>query len=111
MNQKKDAEKTELRAITARVKPEEYELLREYAESQQASLNAVVSEAIAQYGAKIRRRRVMAEVRDLQRRILEECGVGTDSVLLIREAREERADQLDAASSPVGRAPKGGPES
>lgn len=110
VRRKKDAGEAGLRAVTVRVKPEEYELLRRYAESQQASLNAVISEAIAQYGARIRRRQWMAEVKGLQRRIREECGIGSDSVELIREAREERADQLDAASStPVGE-PEGGPK-
>lgn len=111
MNQSKDSEKAVLRAITVRIKTEEYELLREYAEAQQLSLNAVVSEALAQFGARIRRRQWMAEVKDLQRRIHDECGVGADSVALIREAREERDDQLHTACSPTERKPEGGPES
>jgi predicted HicB family RNase H-like nuclease len=102
--------KSELRAVTVRIKPEDYKLLAEYAESRQVSLNTVISEVIAQYGARIRRRQVMADVKDLQRRIREECGVGSDSVELIREAREERADQLDAASSKPVREPEGGPK-
>lgn len=99
-----------LKPVTIRVSPEDYALLKEYADARQVSLNTVVTEAIAQYGAKIQRRRAIERMEDLQRRIRETNGVGTDSVELLRELREERAEHLasgDAVTAEKSRGERG----
>lgn len=108
MARKKMQREAESKAITVRVKPEEYEIIKKYADAKNASLNTVVCEAIAQYGTRIRRRQVMEDVKDLQRRIRERFGVGTDSAAMIREAREERAEQLESSLCPAKEEPDGG---
>lgn len=96
-----------LRPVTIRVNPEDYALLKEYADARQVSLNTVVSEAIAQYGAKIQRRRAIERMEDLQRRIRETHGAGTDSVELLRELREERAEHIASGNAEEAEKPGG----
>lgn len=83
-----------LKPITIRIRPEDYTLLREHAEAERTSLNTVVSEAIAQYGLRIRREQAFRRIEVLQRQIRDAHGVGSDSVELLRELREERAEHL-----------------
>ena len=78
------------RAITVRLPSKDYSLLKEYADAKGTSLNAVVSEAIAQYEARIERERAIARLEALQEQMRSAHEVSTDSVSILRELREGR---------------------
>ena len=91
MNHDRGSSKSINKPVTVRIRQADYMLLRKYADSRNASLNSVVSEAIAQYGAKIEREQAILRIQALQRRLRNAHGVGADSVGLLREMREGRA--------------------
>lgn len=90
MVRKPDAGKPDPQPITVRLEPADYSLLKEYAASQNTSLNAVVAEAVAQYNAKLGRQRAVDRITAFQRRLQESRPVGLDSVELLREMRDGR---------------------
>ena len=87
VNQKDDTYK----AITVRIAKEEYERLRKYAASRHTSLNSVVAEAIAQYGAKQERADAIQMIRRFQAKLRDKGTGGTDSVKILHEIREMRS--------------------
>ena len=91
MNRDHGSSKSINKPVTVRIRQADYLLLREYADSRNASLNSVISEAIAQYGAKIEREQAIMRIQTLQRRLRSAHGLGTDSVELLRKMREGRA--------------------
>jgi predicted HicB family RNase H-like nuclease len=83
-----------LRAITVRLPEKEYTLIREYAKNHDLSMNMVISDAIAEYGAKVTRREALERIRLLQQRQRERREPVGDSVELLRQMRAERSEQL-----------------
>lgn len=87
-----------------RVPEARYRQLKEYAASQNISLNSVVSEAIAQYGSKLERAMVIADISDFQRQLQQRCkarktkGEGANSVETLRMIREARSMHLGSKS-------------
>lgn len=98
-----------LRPITVRLAASDYSLLSELASARNASLNSIVSEAVAQYGTKIRREQALSQIQAFQRRLQETHAPGMDSLELLREAREERSERLSAGRS-ASRDGRGGKE-
>ncbi|MDI7248185.1 MAG: hypothetical protein QME92_12105 [Bacillota bacterium] len=82
-----------MKPITARIPEEEYERLKKYAATRDISLNSVVAEAIAQYEARVERREAISRIRAFQRRLRDARKQGSDSVELLRQIREARANQ------------------
>ena len=82
-----------LKPITVRIPEEEYERLKKYATARDISLNSVVAEAIAQYEARVERREAISRIRAFQRRLRDARKQGSDSVELLRQIREARANQ------------------
>lgn len=80
----------DLKAVTVRLRMPDYQLLKEYADSCNASLNSVVAEAVAQYGARLKREQAIARIQAFQDRLRSRGPIGTDSVDLLREMRESR---------------------
>lgn len=83
--------KPEAKSITVRIPQKDYMLLREYAHDRDVSMNTVVSEAVAEYGARIGRRQALDRIQSLQQRLQQTQQPGSDSVKLLREVREERS--------------------
>jgi hypothetical protein len=69
------------------------------------SLNAVITEAIAEYGRKIERREVLRQLEDFHKELRASGRKGSDSVELLREMRKERTD---ARTGPSNRSTGGG---
>jgi len=92
-----DDTREKLKAITVRLPEKDYMLIRDYARSQGLSMNMVVSDAIAEYGAKIARRQALLRIRRLQQRQRERRGPIGNSVELLREMRAERSTPRDGA--------------
>lgn len=82
-----------LKPITVRIPEEEYERLKKYATARDISLNSVVAEAIAQYEARVERREAISRIRAFQRRLRDTHEQGSDSVELLRQIREARANR------------------
>lgn len=104
------------KAITVRVAKDEYERLRKYAAGRHTSLNSVVAEAIAQYGAKQERAEAIQMIREFQAHLRDERTEGADSVKALRQIREMRSrcdhsrDLGDSASDQSGRVKRRGEE-
>ncbi|MDP2871227.1 MAG: hypothetical protein Q8P31_01595 [Bacillota bacterium] len=81
----------DLKPVTVRLRLPDYLLLKEHADARNTSLNAIVSEAVAQYGARIKRDQAIAQIQAFQQRLHSRREMGTDSVGLLREVREGRA--------------------
>lgn len=90
MTRQDSLSRSDWKAITVRLPSKDYSLLKEYADARGTSLNSVVSEAIAQYEARIEREQAVARVETLQQRLRRSHEVGADSVTLLREMREGR---------------------
>ncbi len=73
-----------------RLPGKDYLLLKEYADARGTSLNSVISEAVAQYEARIEREQAIARIEALQKRLRGSHKVGSDSVSLLRDMREGR---------------------
>lgn len=82
-----------LKPITVRIPEEEYERLKKYACARDISLNSVVAEAIAQYEARVERREAISRIHAFQRRLRDGHKQGSDSVELLRQIREARANR------------------
>lgn len=108
MKRKQGQSEPGLKPITIRIRPEEYALLKEYADARQASLNTVVSEAISQYEVRIRREQTIREIEGFQSRIRQAHGIGSDSVELLRDMRHERTERVASLSSRPADQLKGG---
>lgn len=89
-----------LKPITVRIPRDEYERLRRHAAARDISLNSVVAEAIAEYEARVERREAIDRIRALQRRLRDAHKQGTDSVELLRQIRQVRADQQPLDGKP-----------
>lgn len=77
--------------LTVRLSAEEYTYLKKYAEKRHISLNCLVSEALAEYRARIERDQAVAEIQAFQES-LRDGGrtAGGDSVELLHRLRESR---------------------
>lgn len=60
-------------------------------------MNVVISDAIAEYGAKVSRREALKRIRLLQQRQRERREPVGDSVVLLREMRAERSEPRGGA--------------
>lgn len=87
-------DRQKLRSITVRLPERDYMLIRDYAESQELSMNAVISDAVAEYGARVSRREALRRICLLQERQRERRKPVGDSVELLREMRAERSESL-----------------
>jgi hypothetical protein len=75
--------------MTIRLPFTDYCLIKELADARGASLNTVVSEAVAQYARKLKREHVITEIQSFQQRLQRKSAQpGTDSVGLLRELRD-----------------------
>jgi hypothetical protein len=93
----------DLKAITIRLDMADYVLLKEHAESRNASLNTVVAEAVARYGAELKREQAIASILAFQDRLRSRGPIGTDSVDSLREIRESReAGLVPETTAPMG---------
>jgi len=103
VNERRDVD-PELQAVTIRLPRNSYLLLREHAESQGASLNTVLREAVAQYQTRVERERAVAGIRAFQQQLRADRGLTADSVDLLRELREtqgrSRDHEADREASP-----------
>ena len=87
----KDNSKSGIKSITVRIPQKDYMLLRKYADDRNVSLNSIISEAVAEYGARIGRQQALDQIHSLQERLRRSREPGSDSVELLREMREERS--------------------
>ncbi len=81
-----------LKSITVRLPEKSYMVIREYADSKELSMNTVISDAVAEYGARVSRREAIERIRLLLDRQRERRGPTSDSVELLREMRVERSE-------------------
>ena len=88
-------DKKRLKAVTVRLPEKDYALMRDYATSHELSMNMVISDAVAEYGAKLIRREALERIRLLQHRQRERREPLEDSVGLLREMRTERSEHRD----------------
>jgi len=80
-----------LRSVTVRLPEKDYLLIREYADLRDLSMNAVISEAVAEYGTKLSRREALERIRLLQESQQKRRTPVADSVELLREMRSARS--------------------
>jgi len=92
MTRKPDMSQTEVKAITVRLPLDDYRRLKDYACVRDVSLNAVVTEAIDEYGRKIERREILRQLEDFHKELRASGRPGGNSVELLREMRKERTD-------------------
>jgi surfactin synthase thioesterase subunit len=105
MTRKPNTSQPEVKAITVRLLRDDYQRLKDYACVRDVSLNAVVTEAIAEYGRKIERGEVLRQLEDFHKELRASGRKGSDSVELLREMRKERTD---AKTGPSIRSTGGG---
>lgn len=80
-----------LKSVTIRLPEKDHLIIRDYAESLDLSLNAVISEAVAEYATKISRREALERIRLLQESQRRRRAPVNDSVELLRETRSARS--------------------
>lgn len=97
-----------MKAITVRLVRDDYDRLQGYADARNTSLNAVVAEAIVEYGRKVERRDALTRIESLRGQ-MDPANTTSDSVALIRELRAERVAHLAGETTPGGRADPPGP--
>ena len=90
MTHKEDS-KSGIKSITVRLPQKDYMLIRECADDRNVSLNSIISEAVAEYVARIGRQQALDRIHSLQERLRRNREPGSDSVELLREMREERS--------------------
>ena len=82
----------DIKSITVRIPRDEYMFLRKYADARDVSMNVVITEAVSEYWAKVKRRQALDRIQSLQAKLRRTGQTGSDSVQILREIREERSD-------------------
>lgn len=90
----------ETAAITVRLPREEYEQLREQAETRGVSLNCLAAEALSQYRAATQRREVLKEIEAFRAKLKPLAEGEEDSTTALRRIRGERVTRLCGEDGP-----------
>lgn len=87
----KAPKRSKSKAITVRVPESDYCVLREYAKGHDVSLNAIVSDAVGEYAATLKRLSVIDDIADFQRRLGKRTPpTNVEDIHAIRRSRVER---------------------